>query len=394
MASSIRATRSPPISPISRRACGAQTSAGLLSKKASFFVDFNRRDVQNNSLIVAQYFDPQALTQSSINTSVLSPSSFMVIAPRLDYALSANNTLTVRVEERLNSAQNAGLGGTRLAAPYSQLAYNSKGNGQNVMVTESSILSSKIVNETRFQYFRNYNATPGNMLPQINVSGAFITGGNGFGDTHDLSRTSNCRTTPPSLMERKPFASEYACAAMAIRAVNPAVSMAASLFWAASSPCSTPPTRLVYDSNGNPLTVTLTSLQQYERNVLLSQAGLGQAQIQALGGGPSRFNIQAGQSYISAERWDAGPFIQDDWRARPNFTLSLGLRYEVQTLAGGGRDIAPRLGFAWAPGKPGNGRAKDGDPRRLRHFLRPHWLEFVRNRGVEQRSQSTPVHRL
>ena len=56
------------------------------------------------------------------------------------------------------------------------------------MVTESSILSSKVVNETRFQFFRNWNDTPGNMIPQINVSGAFVTGGNGLGNTHDLSK--------------------------------------------------------------------------------------------------------------------------------------------------------------------------------------------------------------
>jgi len=57
-------------------------------------------------------------------------------------------------------------------------------------------------------------------------------------------------------------------------------------------------------------------------------------------------------------RWDAGPFIQDDWRMRPNLTLSLGLRYEVQNLNGDYRDIAPRIGFAWAPGSAANGRQK------------------------------------
>ena len=34
------------------------------------------------------------------------------------------------------------------------------------------------------------------------------------------------------------------------------------------------------------------------------------------------------------------------------------MRYEVQTLISGKDDFAPRLGFAWAPGNPKNGRQK------------------------------------
>ena len=102
----------------------------------------------------------------------------------------------------------------------------------------------------------------------------------------------------------------------------------------------------------------LTSLQQYQRNLTLQQAGFTAAQIQALGGGPSRFTIQAGIPYISMIRYDAAPFVQDDWRVQPNLTVSLGLRYEVQNLNDDHRDWAPRVGFAWAPGKGKNGRGK------------------------------------
>ena len=36
-------------------------------------------------------------------------------------------------------------------------------------------------------------------------------------------------------------------------------------------------------------------------------------------------------------------FAGDDWRVRPNLTLSLGLRYEAQTNIHDWRDFAPRL---------------------------------------------------
>ena len=324
---------------------------GSLNKKVSFFVDFNRRDIQNNAIIVATYFDPKLLTESSINTAVVTPSAFTIIAPRFDYAITANNTLTVRAEERFNDAQNAGLGGTRLPAPYSNLAYNSTGNGQNVMVTETSILNPRVVNETRFQFFRSSSQTPGNTIPQINVAGSFVTGGNGLGDTHDLTR--HLELTNNTSVSHGTHTIRFGVRVRrdSDQSNQPGGFNGTFTFLGGVEPMLNAANQIVTDASGNPVTVTLTSLQQYERNVLLAQAGLNESQIQTLGGGPSRFNIQAGQSYISEYRWDAGPFVQDDWRLRPNLTISLGLRFETQTLVNDHRDWAPRLGFAWAPGR-------------------------------------------
>jgi hypothetical protein len=331
---------------------------GSLSKKASFFVDFNRRDVQDNSVIVAQYFDANSLAQSSINTAVVAPLSFTIVAPRLDYQLSTNHTLTIRAEERLSSRENAGLGGTKLPAPYSDLAYNSTGDGQNIMATETAILSPKVINETRFQFFRNWSASAGNMLPQINVAGAFVTGGNGVGDTHDLTRHLELQNNTSIAHGAHTIRFGVRVRRDGDQSNQPNGFNGAFTFLGGVAPELNAANRVVYDSSGNPVTVTLTSLEQYERNVLLTKAGFTEAQIQALGGGPSRFTIQTGQSYISAVRWDAGPFVQDDWRVRPNLTVSLGLRFEAQTLVSDHSDWAPRLGFAWAPGKARNGRQK------------------------------------
>jgi hypothetical protein len=40
-------------------------------------------------------------------------------------------------------------------------------------------------------------------------------------------------------------------------------------------------------------------------------------------------------------------FVQDDYRLRPDLTLSLGLRYERQTFSDSTQDFAPRVGFAY-----------------------------------------------
>src|SRR5947209_6255127 len=88
--------------------------------------------------------------------------------------------------------------------------------------------------------------------------------------------------------------------------------------------------------------------------------GLPAAQILALGGGATQFSINNGIPLISASQADLGAFVGDDWRARPNLTVSLGLRYETQTNIHDWRDLAPRVGLAWAPGaKSGKGRPKN-----------------------------------
>ena len=51
---------------------------------------------------------------------------------------------------------------------------------------------------------------------------------------------------------------------------------------------------------------------------------------------------------------DVGAFVGDDWRVKPNLTLSLGLRFETQTNIHDWHDWAPRIGFAWAPGQSKN----------------------------------------
>ncbi|MFX8601119.1 hypothetical protein ABTL95_19570, partial [Acinetobacter baumannii] len=92
-------------------------------------------------------------------------------------------------------------------------------------------------------------------------------------------------------------------------------------------------------------------IEQYRRTLAYAQQGYTPAQIRALGGGASQFTIAAGNPSLSASQFDAGVFFGDDWRVRPNLTMSVGLRYETQTNIHDWHDIAPRIGFAWAPGQ-------------------------------------------
>ena len=342
----------------SNRMFGGNVS-GSINKHASFFLDYNERDVTNNAITNAIFLDPNTLQSTPINTAVVTPQTNRTISPRIDYQLNANNTLTARVEERTSSFDDAGLGGYRLPAPYSTLAYNTSGDAQNVMVTETAILNPKAENETRFQYTRSWTQSMGNELPQINVANSFITGGNGVGNTFDRSHHFELQNYTSLTRGAHTIRFGARVRRDSDQSNNPGGFNGTFTFLGGVEPVLNANNQIVVDQNGNPVTTLLTSLQQYQRSLALQQAGFGGTQIQALGGGPSRFTIQAGIPYISLTRYDAGPFVQDDWRIKPNLTLSLGLRYEVQTQVDDHGDWAPRVGFAWAPGNGGkSGRQK------------------------------------
>lgn len=49
-------------------------------------------------------------------------------------------------------------------------------------------------------------------------------------------------------------------------------------------------------------------------------------------------------------QWLLTGFVQEDWKARPDLTLNLGLRYDRQTITEATKNFAPRVGFGWHPG--------------------------------------------
>jgi carboxypeptidase family protein/TonB-dependent receptor-like protein len=56
-----------------------------------------------------------------------------------------------------------------------------------------------------------------------------------------------------------------------------------------------------------------------------------------------------GVSSYTENQWLYSAYVQDSYRARPDLTLDLGLRYDRQTFSDAAANLAPRVGFAWNP---------------------------------------------
>jgi hypothetical protein len=63
---------------------------------------------------------------------------------------------------------------------------------------------------------------------------------------------------------------------------------------------------------------------------------------------------------VAFSQWQAGLYLQDDWRLRKNFTHSMGVREEFQTHLPDNWNFAPRGGFSWSPFKNGKTTVRAG----------------------------------
>ncbi len=292
---------------------------GPLGKKASFFLDSFPRNINDESVVDAVVLDP-SFNQTSLSQAVPHPQTRTLVAPRVDFQLSNTNVMTVRYQYWHNDNQSNGVGQFDLPTQ----AYNASGTEHTLQVSDTQVVSARTVNQMRFQYLHDVNDQfPFSLDPALNVIGAFTGGGNSAGkslDTQDHYELNNL--TSMSLGRHNLTLGGR------VRAINESQSADGGF-------------------NG---TFTFPSLQAYQITEQGLAQGLTPTQIRAAGGGASQFSITAGNPLLQATWFDLGLYAEDEWRVRPNISLTAGLRFESQDHIQDHGDFAPRLGLAWGFG--------------------------------------------
>src|SRR6185295_12364415 len=168
--------------PFQIRQFGGNLSGPIVAKKASFFFNAERLEVDDNALVTATVLGPN-LNPVDLGFGVLVPRRSFNFGPRLDYQLNDRNTLVVRYGFNQDHTQNSGVGGFSLP----QRAYDSESTFHNIQITETSILGLTLLNEARFQYQRGRSENFGDTTqPTINVSGSFAGGGSQVGHATNI----------------------------------------------------------------------------------------------------------------------------------------------------------------------------------------------------------------
>lgn len=298
---------------------------GPLKKKASFFIDVDRRNVEQAAVINALILD-NSFNVVPFSEAVLTPNVRTSINPRIDYAFNTNNTLVARYSFSTSRSENGGVGGFRLPS----LGTNRDNNEHSVQITETSVLNARAINETRFRYSRERsNQTGVSSSPTISVPDAFTGGGASISLSYDNQDDYELHNFT-SLTRGRHFV-KFGGRLRAVSVDDFTTS----------------------NYNGS---FSFTSLNAYRITLQGLQAGLTPAQIRAQGGGANQFTVTGGTNLADVSRFDLGLFLQDDWRVRPNFSISAGLRFETQNNINDHASWAPRLSFAWGIGASGAAR--------------------------------------
>lgn len=325
------------------------TVSGRISKNASYFISAERRNIQDDAIVDAYrlqgevngnfangiYTNAADYDTVPFTDALVAPRTRTNISPRLDLQLGAKNTLTVRYQYYDDGEQNQGVGQFSLR----DQAYKSDSSENTVQISDTQIISDKIINETRFQFLRDFSSqTPSSITPQVQVSGLETFGG--YTDQFLTDHTLHYELQ--NLTE--------------IAAKNHAINFGGRLRFARDANTSNASFNGTFTFGGNrcpegSVGCTPTSAAENYGNTIYGQ-GTGQtwAQIHAAGGGPSQLNLVYGSPDIRGSLTDVGLYYQDDWSARKNLTLSYGVRWESQTGIANKSDWAPRLSFAYGLG--------------------------------------------
>lgn len=341
-----------PVSPPFRTQLASGNVSGPINKKASFFFDIERRWIDDNGIINAEVLEPTyPFGTSSLQEFYPTPQRRTTLSPRIDYQLNSNNTLSVRYSYLENLQSLAGIGQFDLP----NNGYKSVERQQSAIVTETAVLGPKVVNETRFMFVndRTNNNQVSDLAP-VSVSTAFLTGSANVGDSYLINNTYELQN--------------YTSISAGAHSLKFGIRLRGGQLFDRSQNGFLPAYNYAGDDDapvlGTDLVPTgalapLTPIDQYQRLLLLQAAGASISTIVADGAAPSQVVLKAGQPYVQLNQWDWGPYIQDDWRVKPNLTISLGARYEGQTNIHDKNDWAPRIGYAWSPGSAGaSGRSK------------------------------------
>lgn len=289
---------------------------GPINKKASYSTAGSYRQIEDNAIINGTIIAPSAgsttvcapgiatCVPTAYQSAVSVPQTRWDIRPRLDLAATSTNSLSTTYQYESNVQNNGGIGNFSLPS----VAYNTKSTENTLQINDNQVVGASFTNQFRFEYQREYSqiAALNPTTPSISVQGSFTTGGSNSVNSTNLQNHFEV-LNDASLQLKKNF-----------------VRFGGRLRSTSEN---------VTSSSGSNGSFIYSSIQSYLNNQ------------------PSQFSItKYNNPTTHANSIDWSLYAEDDWKVRPNLTVSYGIRYEGQNFISEAHDFAPRVSFAYGLG--------------------------------------------
>ncbi len=323
---------------IGKQRYGFDLSGPLAKQGSDFALSLEHRSIDNVAVVDAVSLDSGG-NATAVNSTVNTPQRLWVGSARAAWQWNPKNSLTTTYTANVNNQQNIGVGGTALQeSGFGELVAEHVIRALNV-----STISANLMHESRFSWsWLSDVMSPNSTAVPVQVAGAFTGGGSergaeadrssGFEIYDDAVWTHGNHTLKLGVNARTRLQHRYL----------PQDFNGLYTFGGGSAP--------VLDANGNAVPgsgATITGLEQYRR-ALLSLPGGAATAFTGVTGTPEVDFVTARESF----------FAQESWKAKPNLTISYGLRYYLQNAPLVLLNFAPRLGLAWSPDKKQNWTVK------------------------------------
>ena len=263
-------------------------------KKGKTSVSFS---AEGNSSYDAQTI-VAATPTGDVRDQVRRPNDVLNTNIRLEHALSPGNSIRAEYQRRTQNRDNLGVGDFSLQ----ERAWSSDSTTDTLRVRNTRTIGKKVFSELKFEF--NQSTSKNNSLsqdPTLQVLDAFTGGGAGQSGTREGRQF----TIDQSI--------DFTVRKHALRA---------GVLFEAGAWDSTQQT----NANG---TYTFSSLADF------------------LAGIARTYTRRVGDPTVSYSQYQAGWYIQDDFRLSKNLQASVGLRQEVQTHLSDKWNLAPRAAFTW-----------------------------------------------
>lgn len=339
--------------PFQQRGFNANLTGPVVKKRASFTFNVGRFASESNAVINATILDPVTLKPALFNQTIVTPNASTFVSGRGDLKLNKKHTLVGSYQFNKYSQNPQGIGG------FSLPSRASRGSGvyHAFQLTETAIINEKTVNETRLQVIHNISRQTANtLLPALNVQDSFFGGGAQIGNASNTQDRAEVQNFTSWSIGHHFLKVGGRFRYVRVRSIAPSNFGGTYTFAGGTGPALDANDQVIPGGGG---TIQISSLERYRRTLVFQKQNLTAAQIRSLGGGASQFSIAGGNPEADVNQSDFSFYVQDEWKLRPNLTISPGLRYENQDNISSNLNFAPRIGFAWSPSF---GNKKPGPP--------------------------------